>query len=325
MQNKNILMKMAGSTKYIFTCSKAYPHLARRELERYYNVGAQELAPGIFQLQLKSSPQHISHFGFTQSVHIVREILACDEYLSFAKKIQSPYKLQLFQTTQLFQDTQAFADTLHPHIISPVVDLKNPAHTYTFFFLPSHLIVGELLEKNTDKPTLRKAHKKKHLHPTSLDPQLAKAMIALSAATSFHDPFCGVGGIVIEGLLQGKEASGSDLVATLVGKAKENALSFSVAPSFFIADATALVHPSPAFISDLPYGKNSLLVESKEVLYKKFFVQAKYSTTLMVLGSDHSLRTLAEAEGWSCEEEHEIYAHKSLTRFIGVFSLKKSM
>jgi tRNA G10 N-methylase Trm11 len=313
---------MVGSTKYLFSCSKAHPTLAKRELERYYSSKAQEIAPGKYLFSLTTPPTSLQHFGFAHTVSTVLAQLPANEYISFAKHIKSPYKIELFQTTTHFTDTVQFADLLHPHVREPEVNLTQAKYTYQFFFLADTVFIGELLLENTDKPQERKAHRKKHLHPTSLDPALAKVMIAMSAKETFHDPFCGVGGIVIEGLLQEKKASGSDLVQSLVGKAKENALSFNLAPAFFVADATTLIQKTPAFISDLPYGKNSLLLESKDTLYKKFFQHAKQSTKLMVLGSDNSLQAIAEETGWLLEEEHTVYAHKSLTRYIGVFSLK---
>ena len=313
---------MAGNTKLLFSCSKEHPTLPRRELERNLSLELEELAPGWYVGEGKLPPS-IEHFGYTKAVYEIIAKSAAEDYKEFASVIQDNYKLELWQEKNQFSGTVAFADTIHPHCQDKKVNLENPRHTYLFFFKNNNVFFCRLFLRQEDKAHLRRAHQRKHLHPTSLDPRLAKAMIALSGCRAFHDPFCGVGGIVLEGLRLEYEASGSDIAQHLVAQAKENALHEHLPPAFFIADATQLNHPSAAYISDLPFGKNSLLLQSKEELYSVFFSQVKKNTQLLVLGSDLPLQEIAEKQGWICEEEHEVYVHKSLTRKIAVYSSKR--
>ena len=60
-----------------------------------------------------------------------------------------------------------------------------------------------------------------HTYPAGMHPDCAKQLIALFPG-KVHDPFCGGGTVLVEGMLAGREVSGSDLspVAELVAKAR---------------------------------------------------------------------------------------------------------
>ena len=67
-----------------------------------------------------------------------------------------------------------------------------------------------------------------------------------------------------------------------------------------------------AVVTDLPYGKNSVL-ESTD-LYDAFLENAKHITSIMVIGCQEG--SLKDLHGWKVKHRFSIYAHKSLTREI---------
>lgn len=89
--------------------------------------------------------------------------------------------------------------------------------------------------------------------PGSLHPPLARAL-ALLAASSFVDPFCGAGTIPIEGALAGLETEGTDRSSRAVAAARQNAAAAGVGVPFSVADAAA-VKGADCVVTNPPWGK----------------------------------------------------------------------
>lgn len=305
-------MRMDGNIKYFFFCSKKYPTLARSELEHATGSTVKKLGPGLYGG--KNLLCDINALGFCKELFELITTSNRDDYSAFAEHIQNSYKIELYQdkkTTTL----QQVADDIHAAHINPHVALTNPKYVYKIIFIDTIAYLTKKMAYSTDKTQLRKAHYKKHLHPTSLDPTIAKSLLVLSEAHTIHDPFCGVGGIVFEGIIHQYAMSGSDINALLVKKANEN-IGDTVCS---VQNALNITGEWEAIVSDLPYGKNSVLSENKFNLYERFFTHMKKITTRLVLGSDIDLSPFAN--GWILQEKHTLYVHKSLNRIIHVFTI----
>jgi hypothetical protein len=61
-----------------------------------------------------------------------------------------------------------------------------------------------------------------HAYPAGMHPDAARAVISAHPGAAVHDPFCGGGTVLVEALLNGRAASGTDLspIATLVTTAR---------------------------------------------------------------------------------------------------------
>jgi putative methyltransferase (TIGR01177 family) len=297
---------------YIIQLDHTYPDLAKAECEA---LGA-KLIPLDDKYYASSQLPNAKKAGFTSAVYEVLAEASVFEDLAFEKEWFAPnYKLHVVDFTQNKKELTVYADHIHSKIAA-LVDLKNPEQKIYLFISKNKYIL-------TKKIFARKSFATRHTkelpgkHPTTMDPKLARAMINLAQADSIYDPFCGAGGIVIEAQTIDVQASGSDIVPAMINRAQANAQHLDVEVHFSVADATTLEKDEEAYVTDLPYGRNSAVSEEIDNLYEKFFLQAQKNTTTIVCGSSKDLHP----SGWEKIAQFKLYVHKSLTRYISVFKL----
>lgn len=303
-------------TKTIFLTTKNNSNIAKAEIETLCDCELKEIKEGIFIGEPKKTFS-ANRFGFVKEILILNKILNKKTYFDEItdNDILNNYKIRIVSEDKQLR-TKEFSNIIYKQLSNPKVDLEKPDHEYVFLFLENKIYLLESKDKNTDRPDERKAHKKIHNHPTSLDPKLAKALINLSGKESFHDPFCGTGGLVIEGALMGLDASGSDIAPGLIVKAKENAEAYSLKIDFKYKNALNLEHTYSALITDLPYGKNSVLLQEITVLYEEFFKLAESLTNSLVVGMMETTneQELLKNTSWRIKHQFIIYVHKSMSR-----------
>jgi tRNA (guanine10-N2)-dimethyltransferase len=119
-----------------------------------------------------------------------------------------------------------------------VIDLTNPDVTLRVHLLaPSHrtmhpddfvstpVVAWGITIHDGDDWAKRTAPNRPFFKPISLDPKLARTMVNLACPEGgkLLDPFCGTGGLIVEGILCGFTCSGSDLAWPMVTGTRENA------------------------------------------------------------------------------------------------------
>jgi len=107
----------------------------------------------------------------------------------------------------------------------PVVDLEHPDTLIHFFFIGNIVSVGLRLWKNDNAFLQRKAQLRPGFYPASLDPQLALGLVNLSSAKKnavVVDPFCGIGVILSEALIQDLKVIGIDKDKSAIDGAVQN-------------------------------------------------------------------------------------------------------
>ncbi len=202
----------------------------------------------------------------------------------------------------------------------PAVDLENPVCHFDFFFVGDRVLVARQIQ------LINPLHKPKLLnHPTSLDSKLARAIINLTGIEKgqLYDPFCGVGGVLIEAGLMGLEPIGTDINEVLVSAAIKNLKGFKI-KSFKVShgDATKL-HKKIAYLAtDPPYGKNT---STKDIdsLYDSFLkVLKKNMTNRAVVVFPHwsKYHTLLKKHKLKVVGEYSCYVHHSMTRKVVVIT-----
>ncbi len=301
--------------KYLFNLSGENLPLARAEVETLFGKTIQ-LAKDIILLEISTlSLERALRLGYTKSIgKLFFQTNNEEELLTLS--LQNTFKITVQSQLKNAPTSKVLADRLYKKQVHPLVDIFYPKHHYVFFWFEKEIYVTEEIYVNEDKPHLRRAHLKRYNHPTSMHPKLAKAMINLAATDAFIDPFCGVGGLVIEGCLMRLLAKGSDVSAEMIRKAIANAKTLGVQTVFSQQNALTLQEKSPAIITDLPYGKNSLVTEEVMQLYEKFLFLTQTLTDILVLGvsSDTNITSLIKKTSWYVERSFEIYVHKSLSR-----------
>ncbi len=229
---------------------------------------------------------------------------------------------------------------------NPKVDLEKPVTQINVFIGKNKCYCCLLLGDVHDMYEARKAHNRPFHHPSSLDPQLAKALINLSGAKKSDiivDPFCGSGGFLIEAGLMGMQTIGYDLDEKMLAGCKKNLRGYGIKKSV-LYHANALRMKSAEFVvTDLPYGFNSTLkIETKhtapsrislkspnrqkntEILsgfYTQFLNHLRnvlIKRAVIIFPHFVDYRRLLTDSGFTILHEFSVYIHGSLTRKIVV-------
>ncbi|WP_455364332.1 THUMP domain-containing protein [[Eubacterium] cellulosolvens] len=175
------------------------------------------------------------------------------------------------------------------------------------------------------KPSLRPA-----FHPATLTPKLARIMVNLSRVRAdevMFDPFCGVGGILIEAGLIGCRLVGSDVKHQMCIGALKNLRHYQLNPLAIIQSdsITIPLNSVDTVVTDPPYGTSASTLNRPIRTILDNFLQECYS----ILTRNRFLCIAAPKTagikdlGLDCKfkfiESHCLYIHRSLTREIVVF------
>lgn len=211
------------------------------------------------------------------------------------------------------------------------VDLTSPEKPLIGILYDGRFVLGlEKYRREAGSFASRRPRKRPVFHPSTMAPKLARCMVNLARPKRgglVLDPFCGVGGILIEANLVGCRALGCDIRLKRVRDSLVNMKYFGLEPVGMLqADARTL--PSrqvDAIVTDPPYGTAaSTHGLSTHELFKQFLKSA-YETVsaggCMCIGAPSKVNVdaLGEDAGWIPLEHHEVYVHRSLTREIAVF------
>ncbi len=325
---------------FLFLLSKENLPLARAEAERLHRARG-ELIDDCLLLDV---PTFTEGLAFTRAIHEVlargentapEELLARLDYGS----IEPPFRVRASGDASGL-DEKALAGVVWRGLEAagrkPSVDLKGPKTDI-------HVIVKKMKnvndENNDDNDAVfitkslftnperfseRRSHLRPANHPTSLAPKLARAMLNLAGpAETILDPFCGSGGILLEGCLAGREMTGTDLDERQIRRAEENLAHYGCAATLSVADARKCgsLGRFDAIVTDLPYGKNSKLDGEKET-FERFFSAASKTAKTMVVAADEkqAIEKLIPAQ-WAIIHSFSWYLHRSLTKRILVLAL----
>lgn len=191
------------------------------------------------------------------------------------------------------------------------VNLNNPQTTIAIIGLKKTLY-GTLIKKNKDNYEQRKPHNRPKNHPTSIHPKIAKAMINLADTQKITDPFCGSGGILIEGSLLKKTMTGIDNNQKMLEYAKENLKHYQQKANLIQKDTTTTTIKQ-TIVTDIPYGKNSPTTTTNKKILTWLFNQP---TQKIILCSNKKLRS---RKNFKLKARFDFKIHKSMNRHIHVF------
>jgi tRNA G10 N-methylase Trm11 len=219
------------------------------------------------------------------------------------------------------------------------IQMKNPQCTFSFlnFDDSNKLAYLTTAHEIDDSYLARKAQLREKRHPSAMSAKLAKAMLNIAGdVESILDPFCGTGGLLIEGLHMNLTMYGSDIERKMVYGAKinlQNELAQlpdsldeirtkwqNTIQSLHVCDALTTMQQADAIVSDVPYGKNTANITHD--LYFNFLIHAKELTQTVVICIPHFATVDFEGAGWVVEKQIPQYVHKSLTRIITHLRLK---
>ena len=206
------------------------------------------------------------------------------------------------------------------------VNLSNPDLTFLCIIYENSFVFGITVHTKPSGPiSLRRPRKRPVFHPSTMPPKIARCMVNLSRARPeelFADPFCGVGGIVIEATLIGCKVLGMDASSRMIRGVRKNLSYFGLnTMGMIIGDARSLPsHGLDALATDPPYGRDSstrgLNVSD---LIRDFLPAASCSLNrgahlCISAPSEIDLESYARDAGLHVREKHLTRIHRSLTR-----------
>ncbi len=207
------------------------------------------------------------------------------------------------------------------------IDLDNPEHEL-LALISDKCAVGRIVyEKDIEDFQSREVKNRPFFSPVSLEPKYARAMINLGRVKNesrIHDPFCGTGGILIEGSLMGFDMSGGDIDEDMVNGCKINLKKFGCDAKIFKGDVSETVPDKiDAVVTDPPYGRASTTSgENKEDIYKRLFKtcqsKLKDGGHLSTIFPDKKYFELGK-EFLEPIERYKVMVHGSLDRHFCVF------
>ncbi len=134
-------------------------------------------------------------------------------------------------------------------------NFKNPKNTFSISFSEGGWIFGRYVISNA----LWRAHDKRpHSYSSSIHIHIAKALINIAGNgdlnTKIIDPCCGVGTVLLEGIISGYSIEGWDLNEKVAENARKNLIHFGYLPNVTTGNIEDITKHYDASIVDLPYG-----------------------------------------------------------------------
>ncbi len=211
----------------------------------------------------------------------------------------------------------------------PKVNLDNPALLIEIFITKDRATVARLMYQNFENYGERKAHLRPVLHPTTMHPRMARALVNVlnpKPNEKVIDPFCGACGILTEAGLLGLKFEGYDINKKILDDAKTNMEFYDINPKHYTLmrkDSTTIKNLKN-IVTDLPYGKSSKKSEELVSLYSKFLKNIT-GRAVIVMPNFMPYKKLLDKNLPKSVVVLDIidhYVHKSLTRKIVIIDVK---
>lgn len=211
------------------------------------------------------------------------------------------------------------------------VNLNNPDLQMRVVITNTYVYVGlNLAEINRTQFEKRKVQYRPFFSPISLHPKIARAIVNLSSIKKNEkmlDPFCGTGGILLEGGLIGANVIGCDIKEEMIEGCKKT-LDFYKINNYelYCSDVGKIsrkIGVVDTVITDLPYGKSTTTKGEKiDRLYNRAFENISKvlkKNRLAVIGLSNKEMIPIGRRYFTLLEKYEFRVHRSLTRYFIVY------
>ena len=215
------------------------------------------------------------------------------------------------------------------------VKLTDPDLTFVCILYESKFLFGiSGFKKPSGLMAPRRPRKRPVFHPSTMPPKIARCMVNLARAkpgSTLLDPFCGVGGILIEAAVVGCNVVGIDADLRMLRGARRNLRHFNLKALGYV-NADARTPPigggggMDTIATDPPYGRGSSTMGLKmSTLIKEFLDQAssilaKNGHLCIAMPEEVDVERYAQDGGLIVKEQHLVRVHRSLTRRFAVLS-----
>lgn len=230
--------------------------------------------------------------------------------------------------------TQELAKDIGEKILSEFdyeINLDYPENEVIIVLTEDKCVVS-LVRAKTNRTNFnkRKPPKRSAVHPSTMQPHMARTLVNLARAKrgdTLLDPFCGVGGIMLEAGLIGAEPIGIDIDPSLIEGAKKNLQEAGI-KEFKLESKDARdikLDEVDSIATDPPYGRQAStggsdlrdLYEEVIPILVNLLKEEKYMC--ITSPSEFNLERFENKYPIELKELHEQRVHGSLSRKIYVF------
>jgi tRNA (guanine10-N2)-dimethyltransferase len=211
------------------------------------------------------------------------------------------------------------------------VNLTSPDKTFIGFLSGGWFFFGLKVAEIPTKEFLdRSPLRRPYFHPSTMHPKFARCLVNLvrvKRGDILLDPFCGVGGILIEAGLIGCRPIGFDIKEERARETLENLYYYGIDPvSIGVADARNLpIRQVDTIVADPPYGRTATTLGARteeviaDFLHEAYRVLPKGGYLCLLAPKHVRLSKLGEKIGFKLIEHHFVPVHRSLIREVAVF------
>ncbi|MBT4824741.1 hypothetical protein HN695_04270 [Candidatus Woesearchaeota archaeon] len=315
--------------KYILGLSKQDLKLSKFEILEFFRLKKSENKKELMIINLNDKKikeiKKLAYTNYTCEVLFessMKELIEKIEKYNWQKHYKKNYCVRNIGIN--ISKEKKFADIIWNKLKKPKVDLRNAITEFMFIKFGSKVLGTKLIWKNPKEFLQRKAHLRPELHPSSLDPRLAKACVNIAVGYSKSkvlDPFCGTCGILIEAGLLNHKVIGCDLDVIMARKGVINIEHYNIENyEIGLRNALEFNEKVNAIVTDIPYGKNTKAKDIEKVV-KKFLENARKFSKKVVIMFPSEIKYKKLVGKWKIKAEFNHYLHKSLSKKVVV--LKK--
>jgi tRNA (guanine10-N2)-dimethyltransferase len=210
---------------------------------------------------------------------------------------------------------------------NPKVDLTHPDVEFSLFSSSnSQKYFGKLLFRNSKEYLQRMPKIRPVAKPYTLKSDMARAccnLLGLQPGAKVIDPFCGIGGILLEMLDLGYETYGNDISAWDLELAKQNISHYFPEKTYTLTESDVKNLPFEddffdGMVTDIPYGKSCRRAGND--VYESFLQEAqrtlKNNAKLIVIYANFLDFKELVSNYFQIEDEIDQYINASMTRHI---------
>lgn len=317
--NPFIIPHLCCFMRLLFYLSGEHPLLAEAEVRALFETYEQPWKTLFFDHQV--AIYEVDFFPELSRLSMTHQVLNLD--FSLEKKTFRVRVKRILSDVNSLQLEKKIADDLQKEYGRLPVDLETPEQKVYCIVQKGREFVGRTVMDFPYMYEERKPQNRPYFHPSSLHPRIARALVNLGRCKKeVLDPFCGTGGILIEAGLMGLTVKGLDISEEMVTGTKQNLEYFGITDyQIFQGDAgniESYFSEVESVVTDLPYGRASRIVPSRDDLYFEAFQCMREITKRACIVCPHPYDF--ESQDFTVKERFVLRVHKSLNRYIYVLS-----
>ena len=329
---------MKDSIVHFFVLSGEHEQMAEVEVEELlilYNNRPKKISKKnrILIIETKDDIESamIERLSLTKYVGKIVEIEDVDKYekiIEKSKEIELQCETFAVRCHKIKNEKELPIDKINREIGTilgkkKLVDLDNP-ETEIIVLISDRIYLGISTTKTGYSKCLKHhVNHRPEFYPISLNPRMARAMINMAGVRDDEvllDPFCGTGGILIEGADMDLKIIGQDIDSKMVEASVKNLEYFGFKGPIIEGDISTIkdLKKVDVVVTDPPYGQSSSLKgEMRNELMKRTMNSIKNKIengkrVVIVVPEKDMIST----DGFEMKYHFPWYSHKNLTRNV---------